>query len=99
MDLDGLPGAALVARGLADLERGEDTVEALLVAIGRARLQRAGLAIPARAAEIREGELRLYAEIGRTNPDDAYGRYNSLLRELVSFERALEHRVRRQSRD
>jgi hypothetical protein len=35
-------------------------------------------------------ELELY-EILMTEPGNPYGRYNALLRELVSFEHALDH--------
>jgi hypothetical protein len=40
-----------------------------------------------------EAELRLYALLCERE-GDPYGRYNALLRELVSCERALEARVR-----
>jgi len=95
-DLTGLPAADLVTRGLEDLEARRDTVEALLVAVAWPRLERAGLPVPARARELREAELLLYRELGKDPSCDAYARYGALLRELVSFERALEHRVRRE---
>jgi hypothetical protein len=94
LDLDGLPGADLVRRGIADLEHRRDTVEALLVAIGWPRLERAGLELPPRARELHDTEILLYTEIGRDRTCDAYARYGALLRELVSFERALERQVR-----
>jgi len=37
MELTSLPGHELVLRGLADLERGSESVEALLVSIGAHR--------------------------------------------------------------
>jgi hypothetical protein len=43
-----LPGADLVARGIADLNRNIESIEALLVAIGRPRLARLGLVLPKR---------------------------------------------------
>jgi len=91
---EGLPGAEHIERGLEDLERGSVSVGALLVAIGAPRLARAGLRIPDAAAAHPEAELELYALLGREGQGDPYSRYNALLRELVSFERALEHRVR-----
>jgi hypothetical protein len=41
-----------------------------------------------------EPELQLYALLGQET-GDAYARYNALLRELVSFENALDRRARR----
>ena len=84
-----LPGAELVRAGLNALERGEATVEALLVAIGASRLRHAGLDVPTLPA-IQEPELALYAALCKTNRVDAHSAYNALIRRLVSFERALE---------
>jgi hypothetical protein len=94
VDLTGLPAAERIERGLSELAAGVESVDALLVAIGAPRLARAGLRVPARATEYQEAELRLYALLGRQGSHDPYSEYNALLRELVSFERALEHRVR-----
>lgn len=96
--LAGLPGGVLVASGLLDLAEGRETAASLLVRIGSSRLRRAGLPVP----EVSGGEsaeLLLYALLGEREPDP-YGRYNALLRELVSCERALEsHPARSGSRD
>ena len=90
-----LPGAELVAAGVAALRRGEWTVEALLVAVGARRLRAAGLDLPTLPALRDSPELALYAAIGRAHPRDAHARYNGLVRRLVSFERALERDARR----
>ena len=90
-----LPCAELVAAGVAALRRGEWTVEALLVAVGARRLRAAGLDLPALPALRESPELALYAAIGRAHPRDAHARYNGLVRQLVSFERALERDGRR----
>jgi len=45
MELEQRPGGDLIAQGLEDLERGRETVEALLVSIGAARLREAGLPV------------------------------------------------------
>jgi hypothetical protein len=82
-----LPGSDLVAAGLADLERGAETVAALLVSIGAPRLGRAGLVI---ANPLPDPERRLYALLAAANPRAAHGQYNALVRRLVSFERAIE---------
>lgn len=92
--LTGLPGAAIVRQGLADLDAGRRTVPALLLEVARGRLTRAGLLSRADRSSEQDAELELYRLL-RTEKGDAYSRYNALLRELVSFERALEARVRR----
>jgi hypothetical protein len=86
VDIEALPGADLVTRGLHDLAEGRESVEALLVAIGGPRLRRLGLTVPRLASP----EHRLYEHLARLDPDQAHGRYNALVRRLVSFERALE---------
>jgi hypothetical protein len=45
MRLEGLPGGDLTAKGLLDLEQGEETVEALLVCIAAPRLRAAGVPV------------------------------------------------------
>ena len=72
--MDRLPGGALVREGLTDFHAG-----------------RVSPALMARAAdpEAAEHELQLYRLL-RAQGGDAYSRYNSLLRELVSFEQALD---------
>ena len=86
-----LPGEDLVRKGISDLARGEETVEALLVSIGAPRLSRAGLEI---RGAILSPERRLYGLLARTGADSAHSRYNALIRRLVSFERAAECAVR-----
>ena len=80
-----LPGEDIVVEGLADLRRGVESVPALLVSIGAPRLRRLGLGVP---AGIDEPERRLYALLAEVHGDAAHGRYNALVRRLVSFERA-----------
>jgi hypothetical protein len=82
-----LPGEDLVRKGIADLERGIESVEALLVSIGAPRLRRIGFVVP---RPIPFPEHRLYDVLARSEPDSAHSRYNALLRRLVSFERAAE---------
>jgi hypothetical protein len=83
----GLPGEELVRTGLADLERGVVSVEALLVSIGAPRLARLGFQIE---SPVRDAELRLYELLSREDSNSAHSRYNALIRRLVSFERAAE---------
>jgi len=85
-ETDGLPGNDLIDTGLVDLARAVESVPALLVAIGAPRLRALGLDVPPGPPE---PEHRLYARLVEENPDAAHGRYNALIRRLVSFERAL----------
>ncbi|HXP62815.1 MAG TPA: hypothetical protein VN829_20105 [Dongiaceae bacterium] len=89
--LSGLPGEILVRQGLADLQAGLCTIPACLVRIARPRLSRAGLMPPSAPGEFAQPELQLY-DLLKLERGDAYGRYNALVRELVSFENALDHR-------
>lgn len=82
-----LPGEDLVRAGIDDLERGVESVEALLASIGAVRLRAAGVGVP---PEIESPELKLYARLAADDADAAHSRYNALVRRLVSFERAAE---------
>jgi len=86
VNVDRLPGADLIRAGIADLAAGVESVPALLVAVGAPRLRQLGLDIPDGGAQ---PEQRLYALLARDDSDAAHGRYNALVRRLVSFERAL----------
>jgi hypothetical protein len=90
----GLPGEALVRDGRRDLAAGRASIAAHLIAIGQTRLSRAGLTRIPTVPASQDAELALYRAL-RTEGGDAYARYNALVRELVSFELALEQRVRR----
>lgn len=80
-----LPGADLVEQGIADLRARRETQEALLVSIGFPRLRMLGIDVP---EPIATPEHRLYALLACDDVDAAHGRYNALLRRLVSYERA-----------
>lgn len=82
-----LPGQDLVDAGVAHLREGRETVEALLVSVGARRLRAVGIDVP---EPFPSAEIRLYELLRREHGDDAHGRYNALLRRLVSFERAAE---------
>jgi hypothetical protein len=88
-----LPGAELVERGVADLATGRETVDVLLLAIGSQRLRAAGLDVP--DPEIEHPEHRLYDLLAAEEPRTAHGRYNALIRRLVSLERAAERAMPR----
>ncbi|HXH88190.1 MAG TPA: hypothetical protein VNI55_06250 [Gaiellaceae bacterium] len=87
MDLTQLPGHELVLRGMKDLAAGLASDEALLVSIGAPRLRQAGIAVPEPLAS---PEHRLYERLAEEHGDAAHGRYNALVRRLVSFERAVD---------
>ena len=91
--LVGLPGAALVEKGIADLERGEVSVASLLVTVAAERLETLGVLRAGLATGSVEAPLALYARLGQSEALDPYSTYNALLRELSSFVHALEHRV------
>ena len=82
-----LPGGDLVEAGMRDLQKGVESANALLLASFATRLRRDGIPVPEHA--IADPEHRLYELLAREDPDSAHGRYNALVRRLVSFARAL----------
>ena len=92
--ISGLPGEIMVRQGLADFQARLCTIPSCLVRIARPRLSRAGLMPLSIPGEFSEPELQLY-HLLKLEHGDAYSRYNALVRELVSFENALDRRIRR----
>ncbi len=88
-DLDGLPASERISRGLRDLEEGEVTVDALVVAIASRRLTGLGLPIPPREELPRDPELALY-EILCARLEDPFFAYRAVLDELDSFISSLQ---------
>lgn len=82
-----LPGGDLVAEGIRDLAAAHETVPAVLVSVGAARLREAGIHVP---MEFSNPERRLYDLLARDGVDSAHGRFNALVRRLISFEQAVE---------
>ena len=91
--LDELPGHDLFSTGVADLRAGRRTEAGLLVALARTRLIEAGLDVPRAKADRPSHEL--YDLLLERSPATAHGRYNALLRRIVSFARAAEHAASR----
>lgn len=91
----GLPGANLIRDGLRDYNEKCDTIPACLVRIARSRLADAGLMEPAAHHDI-TAELDLYHLLAHED-NGAHSRYNALIRELISFEHALDHRLQNAS--
>ena len=83
-----LPGGERMLKGLQDWRAGQTTISSCLIAIAFGKFRNAGLVEG--ESPIREAELVLY-DLLRKEGGNAYGRYNSLIRELVSFGRALAH--------
>jgi hypothetical protein len=82
-----LPGSDLVEQGVQDLQRGVESPAALLVSMAPGRLRGVGVDVP---APLENPEIRLYELLRDEHGDDAHGRYNALVRQLVSFARAAE---------
>lgn len=80
-----LPGGDIVRAGLVDLAQGLVTPESLAVSIAAPRLEALGIEIP---TPIDHPEHRLYLLMAAENADSAHGRYNALVRRMVSFARA-----------
>jgi hypothetical protein len=87
VEFERLPGGDLVAKGVRDIARSSETIEALLVSIAAPRLRQLGVPV---VAPIADPEHRLYEWLAREDPDSAHSRHNALLRRLTSFESALE---------
>ena len=81
-----LPGGELMLEGLRDWRAGRTTISSCIVLIAFGKFRAAGLVEG--ESPIREAELVLY-DLLLKEGGNAYGRYNSLIRELVSFGRAL----------
>jgi hypothetical protein len=90
-DFAGLPGAEVIRTGLEDLAAGRESVESLLVQIGGPRLNWLGLALPT-PPDV-DADRRLYRLLATEHGNGAHSQFNSLIRQLVSFERALERRL------
>jgi len=87
----GLPGAERILQGLHDYQEGRNTIPSCLVRIARPRLIRAGL-MPSGTKPDDSAELDLYQQLAPEGAA-AHSRYNALIRELISFEHALDHRL------
>ncbi len=84
-----LPGEDLVEQGLADLAEDRITDLALLVLIAAPRLKRLGIDVPDRTFPLPH-EHHLYDRLEQRLGTAAHSQYNSLIRRIVSYSRALE---------
>jgi hypothetical protein len=91
--LSGLPGEELILKGIADLAEGHHNIGTCLVRIAANRLSRAGIPLPDGISP-ENAELDLYALLTPMG-NSAHSAYNSLIRQLISFEQSLDHRLSR----
>jgi hypothetical protein len=87
-----LPGSHLIREGLEDYRENRHTIASCLVRMARRRLVKAGLMTPPQRHDI-DAELDLYQLLSH-HGNQAHSKYNALLRELLSFEHALDHRLK-----
>lgn len=92
----GLPGESLIREEIAEVRAGRRTAAACLISIARPRFSRAGLLLGIERKLLPEAELSLYRLL-RALGGEACSKYNALLRELVSFENALDWRMQKNS--
>jgi hypothetical protein len=89
--LEHLPGGELIAQGIEDCVAGRITPAACLISVGWPKLNRAGIKLQDREMHrVPDPEQELY-KLLCAEGGDAYSRYNSLIRQLISFEQSLEH--------
>ena len=88
-----LAGEELVEQGLADLAGNRVSDYSLLVLIAAPRLKSVGIQVPDSNFP-RPYEHELFARLELRLGTDAHSYYNSLIRRIVSYERALEREQR-----
>jgi len=93
LSIEGLPCRNEILQGIHDLEKSLVTREACLASMSSPRLRRAGLLRPDTKI-LPEAERTLYRFL-LEDPGNAYGRYNAMGRELVSFEHGLDVRMKK----
>ena len=84
-----LPGEELVSEGLSDLAHERVSDASLLVLIAAPRLRRLGIEVPPRRGS-EPCEHQLYDRLEKRLGLAAHSYYNSLIRRIVSYARALE---------
>lgn len=84
---EALPGASLIAQGFHDAMRGRQTVNSLLLSMGKPRLARLGVEVP--LPDDTDAGLQLYALLQSGHGNNAHARYLALVERLTSFADAL----------
>ena len=77
---------------------GRESVVGELVKLGSRRLRDCGVEVAVLPEDALAATHRLYHLLGAIHGREAHSQYNAMIRQLVSFERALEHRVSRARR-
>jgi hypothetical protein len=95
VDLNGLAGEELVRYGIEELRARKRTESALLMLVAGPRLRGLGIDVHEPHDIAPPYEHRLYEYLAEKYGDSAYRRYNAMIRRIVSFARAMEHRKRR----
>ena len=86
-----MPGAQMVVKGLEDMENGSASVEYYLARIASPVLVKAGLLN--KVSTSIDDEINLYQLLNTKDEPNAYGKYNSLMRLLVSFETCMKRHL------
>lgn len=92
-ELENLPGAEIVLPGIADLEAGRSSINAIAVQCAATRLRGIGLNAPGTVGGVPAAH-QLYQQLSEELGDGAHSRYNAILRRVASFAGAAE-RARR----
>ncbi len=87
--LEKLPGAEIVLSGIADLQEGRITVNALAVQSAASRLRSFGLDAPSAEGDVPAAH-QLYEQLNRKFGNGAHSRYNAILGRVASFARAAQ---------
>jgi hypothetical protein len=88
-DLKRLPGAEIVLPGIADLEAGRESLNAIAVQCAATRLRGAGLNAPSVKGDVPAAH-QLYRQLSDELGDGAHSRYKAILRRVASFAGAAE---------
>jgi hypothetical protein len=89
LDFNQFPGGDLIKQGIIDCQEDRQTIFSCLIQIGFPTLSKMQI-LPREIQQSNQedAELILY-RILKSEVGDAYSRYNALMRELLSFERAI----------
>jgi len=79
----GLPGGAMIDKGLDDLAAGRETPDSLAISLAAPRLRREGVPLP--EARLPDAERRLYRLLEKVHGELAHARYLAHLRQVASF--------------
>lgn len=93
--LERLPGSELILQGVEDVAAHRSTIAGELVKIGSPRLKACGIKVDVTPEDALDADRRLYRLLATLHGNAAHSQYNALIRQLVSFERALEGEIAR----